>query len=174
MYRSDTVALIERRRALEAELEDVRRQESERRRRALKVIEDVAVITPCRESWRRMVRDARDARIRHCTHCRKDVYDLSAFDALEVESLLQRGGDLCGRLHRRFDGTIVTADCPPPPGKADCKAIIILRMCLLLLAALGVLHLLGRRQTTFGMLEDRTRHLEPSRPPIPEAGADLR
>lgn len=172
MYRSDTVALVERRRALEAELDDVRRQESEHRRRALKVIEDVAVATPCRESWGRMASDPRDPRIRHCLRCRKDVYDLSAFDAVQVESLLQRGSDLCGRLHRRLDGTIVTADCPPSPDELDRARSIIARVCLLLLASIGVLYLWAAGRTTMGMLQEPARHVEPSRPSIEETSPD--
>jgi|SRR5687768_9421165 len=169
---TDTVALVERRRALEAELDDVRRQESERRLRALKVIEEVAVVTPCRESWRRMVSDPRDSRIRHCLRCRKDVHDLSAFDAVEVESLLQRDSDLCGRLRRRLDGTIVTADCPPPPDQLDCARSIIVRVCLLLLASIGVLYLWAAGRTTMGMLKEPARHLEPSSPSTAETGPD--
>ena len=172
MYRSDTVALVERRRALEAELEDVRRQESERRRHSLKVLEDIAVISPCHEPWGRMVSDPRDARVRHCLRCRKDVYDLSAFDAVQVESLLeQHGSDLCGRIHRRLDGTIVTADCPQPPGKIDIdKAGVVLRLFLLLLAALGLLHVCSRPQGYGGIgFRGRPVDQEPSPSMAPEA-----
>jgi hypothetical protein len=56
---------------------------------------------------------AGDDRVRFCGECRKNVYDLRGMRREEAEGLLrERGGDLCVRLYRRADGTVLTEDCP--------------------------------------------------------------
>jgi hypothetical protein len=56
---------------------------------------------------------AGDARVRFCASCLKHVYNLSAMTAAEATQLIQeREGNLCARLFRRADGTILTGDCP--------------------------------------------------------------
>ncbi len=54
-----------------------------------------------------------DERQRLCASCDKTVYDVSAMTRAEAESLLRtKGTDACLRIFRRFDGTVLTADCP--------------------------------------------------------------
>jgi hypothetical protein len=75
----------------------------------LSTLDRVTVSTPCTADWGRM---RGDERVRFCTLCRKHVYNLSAMTADEALGLIeQKEGNLCARLYRRGDGTVVTADC---------------------------------------------------------------
>jgi hypothetical protein len=70
----------------------------------------VSVASPCAESWDAMLGDDR---VRHCSRCDRDVFNLSALRADEIEALLaERGVQRCVRFFRRADGTMLTADCP--------------------------------------------------------------
>src|SRR5688500_9822640 len=72
------------------------------------------VTSPCTRDWQSM---QGDDRVRHCTECNKNVYDLSAMTREEAARLISdREGKLCGRLFRRADGTLVTADCTDEEG----------------------------------------------------------
>lgn len=52
-------------------------------------------------------------RVRFCGLCSQNVYNLSAMTRDEAEDLI-RGteGQLCVRFYRRWDGTILTKNCP--------------------------------------------------------------
>jgi len=77
-------------------------------------INSLKVATACPARWEDM---AGDERARFCQHCQKHVYNFSAMTAKEVEELVvAKEGALCGRMYRRRDGTVLTADCPT--GKA--------------------------------------------------------
>ncbi len=77
-------------------------------------INALKVATACPARWEDM---AGDERARFCQHCQKHVYNFSAMTAKEVEELVvAKEGKLCGRMYRRRDGTVLTADCPT--GKA--------------------------------------------------------
>jgi hypothetical protein len=79
-------------------------------RRVLPMLDDVRVASPCTESWSEM---SGDDRKRFCGKCEKNVYDLSAMTREEAEVFLaMQEGSVCVRFFRRFDGTILTADCP--------------------------------------------------------------
>jgi hypothetical protein len=145
MYRSDFSALMARRRALETELALVRRDESDHRRRCLQLLERAYIATPCRQRWTRMVGDDRS---RHCAHCDKKVYNLEALDAAEVEALLRQSGEVCARLYRRPDGTIVTADCAEMGRWApDTARNTILGFIILLITAAATVAGLARQHT---------------------------
>jgi hypothetical protein len=56
---------------------------------------------------------AGDERVRHCTLCALNVYNVAEMTAGEVRELLGRSeGRVCARLYRRADGTVLTRDCP--------------------------------------------------------------
>jgi protocatechuate 3,4-dioxygenase beta subunit len=56
---------------------------------------------------------AGDARVRHCTLCSLNVYNVAEMTRDEVRELLARTeGRVCARLYRRADGTVLTRDCP--------------------------------------------------------------
>jgi hypothetical protein len=52
-------------------------------------------------------------KVRFCTECNLNVYNLSGMTKIEAERLIaQREGRLCVRFYRRADGTILTDNCP--------------------------------------------------------------
>lgn len=52
-------------------------------------------------------------RVRFCSQCQLNVYNLSAMSKFEAESLIARTeGRLCVRFYRRKDGSILTDNCP--------------------------------------------------------------
>jgi hypothetical protein len=56
---------------------------------------------------------AGDNRVRHCSECKLNVYNLSELTKREAEELIAaREGRLCVRFYRRADGTILTQNCP--------------------------------------------------------------
>jgi len=73
-------------------------------------LQKLQVASPCYERWDRM---KGDERVRHCASCKLNVYNVKELTAAEVEELVQRtSGQLCMRLYRRWDGTLLTRDCP--------------------------------------------------------------
>ncbi|MBX7195109.1 MAG: hypothetical protein K1X94_23850 [Sandaracinaceae bacterium] len=80
----------------------------------LALLPRLRIASPCGEDWNAMVGNER---VRHCSRCEKDVFDLSAMTSHEVLSLLRahdtlpEGGLPCVRFYRRSDGTILTSDC---------------------------------------------------------------
>ncbi len=74
------------------------------------------IASPCPASWDEMTGDDRS---RLCSQCDKHVYNIISMTKVEVEDLVkQTEGDFCGRLFRRKDGTVLTADCPVGRGQA--------------------------------------------------------
>ncbi len=96
-----------------AELAEVARKLDELRSHArrLPLLDNVAIASPCSASWDKM---QGDDRVRFCGDCQKNVYNLSALPRQEAEGLLaaHAKGELCVRLYRREDGTVLTQDCP--------------------------------------------------------------
>jgi hypothetical protein len=104
-------ALLEaREKELEAEAEKAARDlDRARGRRALPLLAQMKVASPCNEKWESMTGDEH---VRHCARCDADVYDLSSLTADQAEALLRaKNGALCVRYYRRKDGTVMTADC---------------------------------------------------------------
>lgn len=73
-------------------------------------LDSVQVASPCDILWEEM---KGTDRVRHCNHCERSVYNLSAMSRREAEEFVQqREGRLCIRFYRRADGTMLTDDCP--------------------------------------------------------------
>jgi hypothetical protein len=80
------------------------------KKRALPMLEDLRIASPCPADWKQMVGDDKS---RFCKQCEKNVYNLSAMTREEAELLvLSKEGNLCVQLWKRADGTVITADCP--------------------------------------------------------------
>jgi hypothetical protein len=95
---------------LRAELADLDRRRRQAAVRMLPMLARARIASPCSADWNAM---EGDDRVRFCERCQKHVYDLSALSTAEAEALLrEKEGDLCARLARREDGTVVTGDCP--------------------------------------------------------------
>jgi hypothetical protein len=74
----------------------------------------IRIGTPCERTWDSLTGD--DDRVRHCSDCDLNVYDITAMSATEVRDLLTGAeGRICGRiqLYRRADGTVTSEDCGP-------------------------------------------------------------
>jgi hypothetical protein len=75
-----------------------------------KMLDRVSIAAPCPADWDSM---PGTDQVRHCGQCNKNVYNLSAMTRREAEALLrEKEGQLCARLYRRADGTILTENCP--------------------------------------------------------------
>ncbi len=54
-----------------------------------------------------------DERVRFCAACQKNVYNVAELSEAEVRELIKtHEGNLCVRIYRRKDGTVLTSDCP--------------------------------------------------------------
>jgi hypothetical protein len=74
-------------------------------------LNNLRIASPCPADWEKMVGDER---MRHCSECNLNVYNLSAMTKPQVQELIasSRGKRLCTRFYRRADGTVLTQDCP--------------------------------------------------------------
>jgi hypothetical protein len=75
------------------------------------ILPEIRIASPCPANWNEMTGDER---ARFCSQCQKHVYNLSAMTAEAAAALIrEKEGNLCGRLYRRADGTVLHAeDCP--------------------------------------------------------------
>lgn len=74
------------------------------------MLDRIGVATPCRADWNAMTGDDK---ARFCQTCHKNVYNVALMSSDEAVALIQeKEGNLCVRLSRRADGTLITNDCP--------------------------------------------------------------
>jgi len=74
------------------------------------MLDRIKIASPCSADWEQM--EGND-RVRFCADCKKNVFNLSAMTRRDAEALLnEANGNLCARLYRRADGTVLTEDCP--------------------------------------------------------------
>jgi len=116
-YRDDVDALRARAEALQHEVTQ-RGQElattrglldEAERRASLPILDHLRVAQPCSAEWGAMTGDAR---VRSCTDCRQQVFNLSELTRDEAQALIvERAGKLCVRYFQRADGTILLKDC---------------------------------------------------------------
>lgn len=75
-----------------------------------RLLDAVSIAAPCHADWDQM---RGRGRVRHCGDCQKNVYEISAMTAEQAAALIEKHeGNLCVRLYRRNDGTVLTTDCP--------------------------------------------------------------
>ena len=73
-------------------------------------LDNIRIANPCNASWDAMYGDDR---VRFCSECKLNVYNLSGMTRREVTELFNLvEGRLCIRFFRRKDGTLLTQDCP--------------------------------------------------------------
>ncbi len=138
-YRSDIEATADRLLQLEDELRALDRaadrreelqSEAEKLRahlataRARGPLEDLRIASPCDQAWEQMVGDDR---VRHCSSCDKDVFNVAAMTRAEALQLIanQAGEVPCLRLFRRDDGTVLTSDCPVGVKKKRVRRLVM-------------------------------------------------
>ena len=100
------------------------------------VLDVIAIASPCTASWDAM---RGDDRVRFCGHCRQHVYNLSHMTRSEAEQFVKdRAGNVCAMFYRRFDGTLLTNDCPIGWKKLRRRSLVALAgMAAFLLFILG-------------------------------------
>lgn len=99
-------------------------------------VDNIQIASPCHARWNDM---AGDERARFCRQCSKHVFNLSAMTRVQIETLVrEKEGKFCGRLHRRADGTMLTADCPSRLRRfRERMAKVGGALCALMLSLLG-------------------------------------
>jgi hypothetical protein len=116
----------------------------------------IRVATPCQADWSQMTGDER---VRHCAHCKKDVFNLSELSREQAERLIiEKNGDLCARYFQRTDGTILLADCSVGI-KQKRKTNVLAASAAMLLAGTGGLA---------GFLKLSRHHAVPAPTPVVE------
>jgi hypothetical protein len=104
-------------------------------------LDRVKIAAPCHADWNQMFAFENE-RVKFCSQCNLNVYNLSGMTRSEAEALLTyTEGRLCARFYRRSDGSILTQNCP-----VGLKAIkrrvawvaqVLLGMVLSLLSGMG-------------------------------------
>lgn len=87
----------------------------------------LSVASPCSQKWDDM---AGDDRVRFCSACEKNVYQLDQLSTDEVRALVvEKEGKLCWRFFVRKDGTVLTRDCPVGLRRARQRVVAALALC---------------------------------------------
>ncbi len=105
-------------------------------------LDRVKIAAPCHAAWEQMF-SFEGERVRFCSQCKLNVYNLSDMTRNEANTLLARTeGRLCVRFYRRADGTVLTQNCPVGlralQRRVAWVAQVLFGMGLSLLAGLGL------------------------------------
>ncbi len=96
-------------RRVEGEIDGLRREIARVAPTRLPLLDRVAIAAPCTADWNAM---SGDERARFCGQCQKHVYNIAGMAAEEAEAFLRGvAGEVCLRIYRRADGTVLTSDC---------------------------------------------------------------
>jgi len=156
-YRDDLDALAARHDAIDVEVVEKARERDRvatlladaKERAKLPVLPNIRVATPCRADWNQMIGDER---VRHCTTCDKDVFNLSAMTREDAEALIvTRAGNLCARYYQRQDGTILLADCSVGVAQKRKRRVIAAGAAMLLAGGGAAAWLLKHREPEYTM-----------------------
>jgi hypothetical protein len=74
---------------------------------SLPVLPQIQIKTPCPMNWDDMKGDSQK---RFCGHCQKHVHNFEQMAAGDVNELLVSGQNVCAKILRRTDGSIVTKE----------------------------------------------------------------
>jgi len=109
---------------------------------------DLRIASPCPMSWERM---PGSERVRYCSQCRLNVYNLVVMSREEVAALVRnKNGQLCARLYLRDDGRAMLQDCAQGSAKRKLRRVLTM-VGVLVLGTLGWL-------LRFAGDEDRSVH----------------
>jgi hypothetical protein len=71
-----------------------------------KLLDSINVKIPCYESWEKM---SGNDEVRFCSHCEKDIYNLSEMNRVEAEKLVKTSkGKICVRYVKTPQGKFIT------------------------------------------------------------------
>jgi hypothetical protein len=129
-------------------------------------LDHLRIAAPCTADWDQMPSFNRD-RVRFCSQCNLNVYNLSAMTRDEATALVyQTEGRLCVSFYRRSDGSILTENCPVGlraiKRRAEWLAQVLLGMLVTALSAVGLSGLIVIRKSAHmaGGIADRYIPLE--------------
>jgi hypothetical protein len=75
-------------------------------------LDQIKIAAPCSADWNQMF-SFEGERVRFCSQCNLNVYNLSDMSRQEAEALINKTeGRLCVRFYRRSDGSVLTQNCP--------------------------------------------------------------
>ena|SRR5882724_7847161 len=139
-------------------------------------LDDVKVAAPCPANWDAM---SGNDRVRFCSQCNLNVYNLSGMSRNEATSFVNRTEDrVCVRYYRRADGSILTDNCPVGLRALKRRAIkvanAVLSSVICFLAGMGlyrVVPLLEDRVMVMGTMP--AREIRPSAGPLSPGAAEL-
>lgn len=102
-------------------------------------LDRVKIAAPCQADWDQMF-SFEGERVRFCSQCNLNVYNLSNMTRNEANTLLARTeGRLCVRFYRRADGTVLTENCPVGLRTFKRRVAWVAQLLLgMLLASLGL------------------------------------
>jgi hypothetical protein len=76
------------------------------------LLDHAKIAAPCPADWDQMF-SFEDERVRFCSQCNLNVYNLSGMSRQEAEALITKTeGRLCVRFYRKADGSVLTQNCP--------------------------------------------------------------
>ena len=150
-------------------------------------LDHVKIAAPCSADWDQMF-SFEDERVRFCSQCNLNVYNLSGMSRQEAEALVTKTeGRLCVRFYRRADGLVLTQNCPvglkAVKRRAAWVAQVVLGMILSLVSGLGFcIFYLGRKpfpifekpSSLMGVLLPARNLEEPPKPEPPKRGGGPR
>lgn len=76
------------------------------------VLRNINIASPCSQEWSAMTGNDKT---RFCHACQLNVYNFTKMTKSEIAELLNRescSARVCVSIYRRFDGTVLTKDCP--------------------------------------------------------------
>ncbi len=92
----------------------------------LLLLDEVVIAAPCPVSWDSM---EGNNRVRLCSGCSRNVYNISDMTSVEAEKFLQENGSSeCMQIYRRPDGKIMTDNCPLALRKLRDRCRILIRL----------------------------------------------
>jgi hypothetical protein len=122
-------------------------------------LDHLKIAAPCSADWDQMF-SFEDERVRFCSQCNLNVYNLSNMSRQEAEALITKTeGRLCVRFYRKADGSVLTQNCP-----VGLKAInrrvawvarVVLGMVLSFVSGLGLYIFHLGRKPLLSLLETR-------------------
>ncbi len=76
-------------------------------------LDSIVIESPCKVDWNSMTGDEKS---RFCHQCKLNVYNISEMEDKEIIELFERNSDsnasqLCLRMYKRADGTVIRRDC---------------------------------------------------------------
>lgn len=162
-----------------------RRPSQARMRRSLPVLNQAAdaldlveIPIPCDVPWDGM---PGDERVRHCGHCKQNVYNVSELTRAEANHLLRARA--CLRIYRRPDNTVVTSDCRERLRAARKRGLLIFagtllivlwaQICAQFVGLMGLRRLVGGRRATMGEPVAIPMPGQVAPPAVPTAGTPV-